>query len=149
MKLMIGAIVAIVIIGVGFAIYAYMSSQGEGGATESSEVIAEGENPEDATDGNIPSIPEAQLGELANEFTNVLDSDFDGLSDERERELGLDASLSDTDGDNLSDRDEVDIYFTDPLNIDTDGDGFLDGDEVRRGFDPNGPGTLFVIPTQN
>ena len=33
----------------------------------------------------------------------------------------------DGDGDGLSDWDEVEIYYTDPLNKDTDNDGINDG----------------------
>jgi len=36
----------------------------------------------------------------------------------------------DSDGDGLSDDDEVALFITDPLNPDTDGDGLSDGDEV-------------------
>jgi hypothetical protein len=42
----------------------------------------------------------------------------------------------DSDGDGLSDYDEVNTYGTDPNNSDTDGDGYLDGEEVENGFDP-------------
>ena len=46
----------------------------------------------------------------------------------------------DTDGDGLSDFDEVYVYGTDPLNPDTDGDGCTDGDEVLIfGTDPLDP----------
>ncbi|MCA9365278.1 hypothetical protein KC723_00100 [Candidatus Kaiserbacteria bacterium] len=43
----------------------------------------------------------------------------------------------DTDGDGISDYDEVKIYGTDPTNPDSDNDGFLDGAEILNGFDPN------------
>ncbi|MBP5358532.1 MAG: InlB B-repeat-containing protein, partial [Treponema sp.] len=39
-------------------------------------------------------------------------------------------STKDTDGDGLSDGEELTTYFTDPSNPDTDGDGFKDGEEV-------------------
>lgn len=42
----------------------------------------------------------------------------------------------DTDGDGLSDYDEIYIYGTSPYLEDTDGDGISDYDEVRRGTDP-------------
>ena len=42
----------------------------------------------------------------------------------------------DTDGDGLSDRDEVRVHFTSPTNIDTDGDSANDGGEVAIGSDP-------------
>jgi parallel beta-helix repeat protein len=44
----------------------------------------------------------------------------------------------DTDGDGLSDADEV-CLGTDPRNPDTDGDGLRDGFEVRHGFAPHEP----------
>ncbi len=50
--------------------------------------------------------------------------------------------VRDSDGDGLSDWEELNIYFTDPLNPDTDGDGLSDYDEVRRhGTDPLNPDT--------
>ena len=39
--------------------------------------------------------------------------------------------VTDTDGDGLTDDDEINIYFTNPNNPDTDGDGLNDGDEVN------------------
>ena len=52
----------------------------------------------------------------------------------------------DTDKDGLGDREEVQVYGTDPLDSDTDGDTFLDGQEVSAGYNPNGEGKLFDIP---
>ena len=68
------------------------------------------------------------------------DSDADGLSDRRESELGLDPANPDSDGDTLTDGDEVIKYGTNPLNRDTDKDGFEDGSEVRNGYSPRGAG---------
>jgi|GEM_PF-4273010 hypothetical protein len=45
----------------------------------------------------------------------------------------------DTDGDGLSDGDEIFTYNTDPDNPDSDGDGFSDGEEVKSGTDPLNP----------
>ncbi len=42
----------------------------------------------------------------------------------------------DSDGDGLTDLDEVNIYGTDPYNPDSDGDGYSDGSEVYYGSDP-------------
>jgi len=70
----------------------------------------------------------------------TLDSDKDGLTDVEERQLGTNSNGSDTDGDGLSDYQEVKIYKTNPLNPDTDGDTYTDGAEVLAGYDPNKPG---------
>lgn len=42
----------------------------------------------------------------------------------------------DSDGDGLSDYDELNIYFTDYNNPDTDGDGFNDGLEIATAYSP-------------
>jgi len=45
----------------------------------------------------------------------------------------------DTDGDGLSDYDELNVYKTSPYLEDSDSDGISDGEEVKRGTDPNCP----------
>lgn len=60
-----------------------------------------------------------------------VDTDNDGLSDDREAELGTDPNNPDTDGDGLTDGAEVNDHGTDPLEADTDGDGLEDGEEVN------------------
>lgn len=45
----------------------------------------------------------------------------------------------DSDGDGLTDFDEVNVYGTNPNNPDTDGDGYNDGNEVTIGSDPLNP----------
>ena len=64
------------------------------------------------------------------------DSDGDGLSDERELEIGTDPQNADSDSDGITDGDELDLG-TDPNESDTDGDGTSDGDELAAGTDPN------------
>jgi hypothetical protein len=80
-------------------------------------------------------------------FGESIDTDKDGLPDVREKELGTNPAIPDTDADGLSDGDEILVWKTDPLNPDTDGDGYADGTEVRNGYSPLGPGKLFVQPT--
>ena len=63
-------------------------------------------------------------------FSDEIDSDKDGLSNAHEWQLGTDPNNTDTDGDGLTDGDEVDIYGSDPLLTDSDGDGVSDYDEV-------------------
>lgn len=90
------------------------------------------------------------------------DSDLDGLDDFEEEALGTDPLLADTDGDGLTDVEEVRGYrvalrfgidpatsctavvgqtdvvecLSDPLDPFTDGDTLTDGDERRLGTDP-------------
>ncbi|HUN65033.1 MAG TPA: OmpA family protein [Bacteroidota bacterium] len=66
------------------------------------------------------------------------DPDGDGLTNDEEKKLGTDPHNADTDGDGLSDGDEVNKYKTDPLKADSDGDGLSDGDEIHKYHtDPN------------
>lgn len=51
---------------------------------------------------------------------------------------------TDSDGDGISDYDEVTVFETDPENEDTDGDGFKDGEEISAGFNPSGDGELVL-----
>lgn len=75
----------------------------------------------------------------------VLNPDNDGLTTRLEYEWsqaeldtgsgfdpadGLDPTNPDTDGDTLTDGDEVNIHGTNPLLVDTDADGFTDAEEV-------------------
>lgn len=64
------------------------------------------------------------------------DSDADGLTNIEEYTNGTSIFSKDTDGDSLSDYDEVKIYYTNPLVKDTDGDGAGDKWEINNIFDP-------------
>jgi len=91
--------------------------------------VFEGTNPSDASERGI-------------------DSDGDGLTDVLEEEprgtiLGRYAwngpyksGCNDTDGDGLSDGEEIFRYGTDPLHRDSDGDGLIDGREVDLSLEP-------------
>lgn len=68
------------------------------------------------------------------------DRDRDGLTDEQEATRGTNPDQSDTDGDGLSDLEEVVTYRSDPMKADTDNDGFNDGQEVKAKYNPLGPG---------
>jgi hypothetical protein len=69
------------------------------------------------------------------------DPDHDGLTNLQEFLLGTDPNNPDTDGDGLSDGDEVNKFHTDPLKADTDGDGIPDGLEIKLGTNPLNPDT--------
>lgn len=64
------------------------------------------------------------------------DDDRDGLINSREIGLNTLTNNRDTDGDDLSDGDEINQWYTDPLDSDSDDDGLKDGEEVSRGIDP-------------
>lgn len=103
-------------------------------------------------------------------FGEPLDSDGDGLDDVREREIGTNARLPDSDRDGLTDGDEVRTYKTNPRELDTDGDaladgvevtlwrtdplqadsdadGFPDGKEIYNFYSPLGAGKLLSLPS--
>ncbi|HDR15234.1 MAG TPA: OmpA family protein [Desulfobacteraceae bacterium] len=60
------------------------------------------------------------------------DPDKDGLTNKMEKELGTDPKNADTDGDGLSDGEEMNRWNTNPLRADSDNDGLSDGDEVHK-----------------
>ncbi len=64
------------------------------------------------------------------------DTDGDGLFEREEAVHGTDNDLADTDGDDLSDADEVRLVGSDPTLLDTDGDGLDDGTELGLGTSP-------------
>jgi outer membrane protein OmpA-like peptidoglycan-associated protein len=66
------------------------------------------------------------------------DEDQDGLTAAQEKKLGTNPKNADSDGDGLTDGDEVRKHKTNPARKDTDGDGLSDGDEIfKYHTDPN------------
>jgi hypothetical protein len=91
----------------------------------------------DSDADGIPDDVEIALGLNPNDPTDALaDFDTDGLSNLAETQAGTDIRNPDTDGDRLSDGQEVNQYRTNPLLRDTDGDGVGDGLEIQAGSDP-------------
>ena len=72
------------------------------------------------------------IGLTATGESGDADTDNDGLTNREERQLGTNPKVADTDGDGLSDGDEVKKYTTNPLKADSDGDGLSDGDEILK-----------------
>ncbi|MGC6427699.1 MAG: lamin tail domain-containing protein [Akkermansiaceae bacterium] len=62
--------------------------------------------------------------------TGTGNNDGDALNNLQEQAAGTNPTLTDTDGDNLSDSDEVNTHGSNPLIVDTDGDGLNDDVEV-------------------
>lgn len=70
---------------------------------------------------------------------SLYDGDDDGLRDWEELQIGTDPAVADSDGDGVSDGDEVNgPHPSDPLVSDTDGDGLNDGLETL-GQNPTDP----------
>lgn len=114
-----------------------------------------------AVDTNVNQTPVNNENQVVGENENnnpenvpvtnngVKDTDGDGISDQDEVVRGMDIENPDSDSDGLFDREEVMVYNTDPTLADTDGDGFGDGDEVKGGYNPNGIGKLYDINQTN
>ena len=91
---------------------------------------------EDQGNNDVGSFDEWELIIYGTQMN--LDSDGDNLSDTNETEVyGTDPNDIDTDDDTINDGAEVLVYGTDPLVADTDGDGLTDGVEINvNGTDP-------------
>ena len=71
-----------------------------------------------------------------------LDTDGDGLTDFEEQRIGTDEKTADSDGDQISDADEVNgftsngkVWHSDPLAVDTNNDGIIDTLEYAKNSD--------------
>lgn len=104
--------------------------------TPTPEVIATDTTPVVDVASNTPSATGTEI------IMAPIDSDGDSLTDAEEQILQTNPNLLDSDFDGLSDYEEVRVYGSNPLNTDTDGDGYSDGDEVKNGYSPSGEGKL-------
>jgi len=78
-------------------------------------------------------------------FNITDDPDSDGLTTDQELVAGSLPLKYDSDGDTLSDGDEINLYFTNPMLADSDGDGASDSAELTAGTSPtNGQSFLRV-----
>jgi len=106
------------------------------------QVIANALN--DESDRAIVTELNIRLEEELNTLARKVDT-FEAIRRERtESDFALD-----TDGDGISDFDEVALYNTDPSLPDTDNDGFTDGAEVIRGFNPTDAAVETAITYQS
>ena len=64
--------------------------------------------------------------------TATSDFDEDGLDNATEIGLGTRYTLADTDGDSLSDGDEVNTHGTNPLSVDSDMNSLSDPEELAH-----------------
>jgi MYXO-CTERM domain-containing protein len=108
------------------------------GLTDYEEVMlgTDPTNPDSDGDGVSDGI-EVRFGLDPNDPDNpsdpslYVDSDNDGLTDAEETGAGTDPNNADSDGDGLSDGQEILVYGSDPNNTDSDNDGLTDGEEVN------------------
>jgi hypothetical protein len=106
------------------------------------ETTTEPAPPTDAPETTTTSAPAPTTTTTTTTTVPTGDTDGDGFDDAYEEALGTDPNNPDTDGDNVSDSDEVGLYGSDPLDPDTDFDGLQDGDEVNVWLtDPTGADT--------
>jgi hypothetical protein len=84
-----------------------------------------------------PDLSDA-AGKLNLELTDRLDVLKDRVDtfEKLRASSSKDDTHNDTDGDGVSDFDEINLYHTDSHQADSDHDGFLDGTEIMKGFDP-------------
>ncbi|NOG48579.1 MAG: hypothetical protein HND48_03355 [Chloroflexi bacterium] len=101
------------------------------GAFAATQIIAYRDSQATVTANAVATFAAATPTALA-----LADSDGDQLSNIREGELGTLPDNPDTDGDGLTDGQEVLVYGTNPLKQDTDEDGIPDGTEIANGTNP-------------
>lgn len=104
-------------------------------------------SPQTATGVVIGDPAEANL--LAgNWYLNVHTANFGGGEIRGQVLLAsTNPASSDSDGDGLSDGDEINIHGTNPTSSDTDGDGSSDQEELTLGSDPTDAGDFFPAGT--
>ncbi len=84
-----------------------------------------------STSGGLYTVQASLAGYLSNSAGGVDATQDPAIT------INLIPSGTDTDGDGLTNSDELNIYLTNPFLRDTDGDGFGDGVEVGAGTNPN------------
>ncbi|WP_144798051.1 helix-turn-helix transcriptional regulator [Halorubrum depositum] len=113
-------------------------------------VLSTGSWPDNATGNHTvllelsdPGLSDDQVVDQTTFQVRVIEKEGDltgdGLTNAEEFEHGTDITTPDTDGDGLTDWEEVKTYGTNPLVRDTTGDGVNDATLVRLGLDPTEP----------
>ena len=111
-------------------------------------VVSEEENDTPSFDEKIEEVMSRY-----DESNYDLDTDNDGMKDCEEEIIGTDLNAEDTDGDSLTDHEEVYMTWTDPLiadsvisgisdaEADSDNDGIINKEEIKLGMDPRSSDT--------
>jgi len=118
----------------GETLSAQQAGQATAGAASTGTAIGETAIAIGDDDGDgLSNQKEAEVGTLPGDP----DTDDDGLMDGQEvNQFSTDPKNQDSDSDGLKDGEEINTYHTQPKVEDTDGDGIKDGDEARNGTDP-------------
>ncbi len=66
-----------------------------------------------------------------------------------ETKKSIKESSLDSDGDGISNYDEINVYGTNPYKADTNGNGYVDGAEILAGFNPTSTSTTAIIKYKN
>lgn len=115
-------------VGFSYAITDEVAFEGSGGYTLTGTDEIDATN----TDSKKDNFWGALLGLTITFEGGSADHDKDGLTNDQEKELGTDPKNPDTDGDGLTDGEEINQYQTDPKKVDSDGDGLSDYDELKK-----------------
>ncbi len=83
-------------------------------------------------DPNIADAVEDYITKLANDLSDLTIKNELTLKDR----IG-DAIATDSDKDEISDYDEINLYKTNPFAADTDGDSYIDSAEISHGYNPH------------
>jgi hypothetical protein len=89
--------------------------------------------------------PNAQVQVRNIRITQSEDADGDALLVVDETTIGTDPRNPDSDGDGITDGDEVNVHATDPKRADSDGDGQSDPSELAAGTNPLANGSLLRV----
>ena len=133
MKKKILAIVIVVIL----IICAVFYLKNRAGGTLSLRSVDETEDLELSYEEDTVTLDDGSIVSL-NEYRSNQESDIEGYSVQDKIDAGLlSFDGSDTDGDGLTDKEEVEVYNSDPLKASTAGDMYLDSEKVELGLDIN------------
>lgn len=77
--------------------------------------------------------------QMRKQLTGPFDVGQDKIAKNNPVATTTDSRLQDTDGDGLSDYDEINVYYTSPYLEDSDSDGLTDSAEIKNETDPNCP----------
>lgn len=119
----------------------YARAEREGDQEKIVRIKAEIEKSREDTLRSLPSgVEKKELIDSIDSYLSKISFELEEVTIKNEKILKErigDKVLKDSDKDNISDYDEVNLYLTDPFSADTDGDGYIDSAEISLGYDPH------------